>query len=156
VIDKVSFEVSGKPAGQGSKRHVGGGRMIEMSRTVGPWRDAIRAQCTLNVSEQFTGPVTVTIVFSLPRPAGHYGTGRNSHALRASAPGYPAGQRRDDVDKMARAVLDALTEGPDSRGNYHHGAFKDDSQVVDLLAMKRYASAPEHVGARITVEEVTE
>jgi crossover junction endodeoxyribonuclease RusA len=40
----VIIVVRGIPAPQGSKRHVGGGRMIESSRAVGPWREAVRAE----------------------------------------------------------------------------------------------------------------
>ena len=47
-----------------------------------------------------------------------------------------------DVDKLCRAVLDALTDA---------GVWVDDSQVVDLGATKIYASGI-HVGAHITVE----
>jgi Holliday junction resolvase RusA-like endonuclease len=34
--------VHGNPAPQGSKRHVGGGVMVEMSKAVKPWREAIK------------------------------------------------------------------------------------------------------------------
>jgi len=63
----------------------------------------------------------------LKRPKGHYRTGRNSHLLRDSAPLYPAGV--PDLDKLCRAVLDGLTMG---------GAWKDDSQVINLHAVKKY------------------
>ena len=39
---KITFEVYGQPAPQGSKRHVGGGRMIESSKAVAPWREAVK------------------------------------------------------------------------------------------------------------------
>src|ERR1700676_3259288 len=39
--DRMKITVRGIPAPQGSKRHVGGGRMIEMSKAVGPWREAV-------------------------------------------------------------------------------------------------------------------
>jgi crossover junction endodeoxyribonuclease RusA len=123
--------VNGRPAPQGSKRHVGGGRMVEMSKAVGPWREAVRAETQRAAAAVIWPdgwPVTVDVVFYLQRPAGHYGTGRNGGAVKASAPGYPAG--RPDVDKLARAVLDGLAMG---------GAFTDDSQVVSLTAIKRWA-----------------
>lgn len=37
---RLHFEIPGRPAAQGSKRHVGGGRMIEQSKYLKPWRTA--------------------------------------------------------------------------------------------------------------------
>jgi len=143
----VIIDVRGLPAPQGSKRHVGGGRMVEMSKAVGPWREAVRAQTQLVMErgpgiETMTGPVQVKLFFYLTRPKGHFGTGRNSAVLRPSAPGRPAG--KPDLDKLARAVLDGLTAG---------GAWKDDSQVVVLVAEKLYAAGP---GCRIIITDLEE
>lgn len=74
-------------------------------------------------------PVAVTIAFELPRPA--------------SAPkrvAYPA--RKPDIDKLARAVLDAITGT----------LVADDARIVDLSVTKRFArTAP---GATITINPV--
>lgn len=122
--------VRGIPAPQGSKRHVGHGRMIEMSQAVGPWRDAIRTetQNAMQGAPPLGGAVHVAVTFWLPRPKGHFGSGRNAAQLRPGAPASPAG--KPDLDKLARALLDGLTEG---------GAWKDDSQVIELYARKAYA-----------------
>ncbi len=74
-----------------------------------------------------TGPVSVNVTFWLPRPKGHFGTGKNAGVKKASAPSAPTS--KPDVDKVARAVLDCGT------GLW----FKDDSQVVTLQVFKRYA-----------------
>ena len=39
----LRINVLGTPAPQGSKRHVGRGIMVESSRLVGPWREAVKA-----------------------------------------------------------------------------------------------------------------
>lgn len=39
----VQFDVLGVPAAQGSKRHVGNGRMVESSKALHPWRDSVAA-----------------------------------------------------------------------------------------------------------------
>ena len=141
------IRVSGRPAPQGSKRHDGNGRMVEMSKAVGPWREAVRAETQLEMWTQgrggspLEGPVAVRLRFWLARPASHYGTGRNKAVVKPSAPRRPAG--RPDVDKLARAVLDGLTMG---------GAFADDSQVVDLQASKWYVTDGDAAGCVITVE----
>lgn len=43
MTNEICFFVAGRPAVQGSKRHVGGGRLIESSRQVGPWRGTAAA-----------------------------------------------------------------------------------------------------------------
>ena len=128
----IRVEVRGIPAPQGSKRHVGGGRMIEMSKRVGPWRDAVRgeAQRAMGGAPPLGGPLAVDVFFYLPRPKGHYRTGRNAGQLRPAAPAVPCSA--PDIDKLARAVLDGLTEG---------GAWKDDGQVAVLTVVKRYADS---------------
>ena len=125
------IEVRGTPAPQGSKRHIGNGRMIEMSKAVGPRREAVRAETMKAVSLPLDGPVKVRLRFSFTRPASHYGTGRNAAQVKPSAPLFPAA--RPDLDKLVRAVLDGLTMG---------GAWRDDGQVAYLSAGKFYGEAP--------------
>jgi Holliday junction resolvase RusA-like endonuclease len=98
--------------------------MIESSKRLKPWRATVAAAARAAYQgELMTGPVWVVLLFRVPRPAGHYGT-RNT--LRASAPDRPA--VRPDVDKLARAVLDACTGI----------IWEDDSRVVGMVASKIY------------------
>lgn len=135
-VGVVSFAVRGRPAPQGSKRHVGHGRMIESSRHVGPWRDAVRAE-TMRVLDElgiggtwsFRGPISLSLVFRMSRPKGHYGTGKRSQIVKQSAPKWPIG--RPDVDKLTRSTLDGLTDG---------GLFADDSQVCELFVRKTFTA----------------
>jgi crossover junction endodeoxyribonuclease RusA len=143
----ITIEVRGLPAPQGSKRHVGRGIMVESSKAVGPWREAVRAETQrvlLGTHSRWLdgGPLAVEITFRLPRPGAHYGTGRNASKLKPSAPIFPAG--RPDLDKLTRAVLDGLTAG---------GAWRDDSQVVSLQACKLYGQQP---GCIIEIEQLEE
>jgi Holliday junction resolvase RusA-like endonuclease len=130
----IRFRVNGRPAPQGSKRHVGNGRMVESSKAVGPWREAVRAEVQHD-------PVSLRLTFVLARPKGHYGSGRNSDQVKPSAPHRPAG--RPDVDKLARSVLDGLTMG---------GAFADDAQVVDLDVSKHWCEPGETPGVVIEID----
>src|SRR5215472_3525905 len=100
----VHIRVNGRPAPQGSKRHVGNGRMIEMSKAVGPWREAVRAETQAAVTAPLDGAVGVSVLFWLPRPRSHYRTGRHADVVKPTAPRRPTG--RPDLDKLARAVLD--------------------------------------------------
>lgn len=120
--------VNGLPAPQGSKVRNRYGAIYESNKAVAPWREAIRAEVQRTVRAPLAGPVEVMITFGLPRPRGHYGSGRNAGRVRPGAPLWPVG--KPDIDKLARAVLDGLTEG---------GAWKDDSQVTALSLYKRYA-----------------
>jgi crossover junction endodeoxyribonuclease RusA len=88
------------------------------------------------------GPVRVVADFYLPRPKGHYGTGRNAGRVRDSAPGYP--EHRPDLDKLARALLDGLGMG---------GAWADDCQVTHLHVSKLYADGIPP-GCRVTITEL--
>jgi crossover junction endodeoxyribonuclease RusA len=126
--------VRGIPAPQGSKRHVGGGRMIEMSKAVGPWREAVRAetQRAMEYVAIINGPVSVFINFYLPRP--------KTLPRKITLPA-----KRPDLDKLARAVLDGLTEG---------GAWLDDGQVVYLQAQKNYAGEMNPPGCTIDIRNV--
>lgn len=128
----VRFFVPGKAAPQGSKRHVGRGILVESSKDVGPWRErvALAAHQAMAGRPLFGGAVTVSLNFVMPRPK--------------SAPKTktPAAVTRPDVDKLARAVLDALTDV----------SFSDDSQVIGLSAYKRLAEIGETAGVEIRVE----
>lgn len=132
------IRVYGTPAPQGSKRHVGHGVMVESSKKVRPWRAAVTAEAAQH--EPVHGPVYIKVEFYLPRPRGHYRTGRNAHLLRASAPPHHA--VKPDLDKLVRSTLDALTDA---------GLIDDDARVYSLTARKRYADDAERPGALITI-----
>lgn len=147
----LQFEVPGLPQPQGSTRSFArGGKVVTTSDNprLRPWRESVcwHARQAMQTPwlegtisrPPFVGPVSVSAIFWLPRPAGHFGSGRNAGQLRASAPDRPA--VKPDLDKLLRAVLDALSEA---------GAWRDDAQVVELGEVaKRYADQP---GALIRV-----
>lgn len=132
----VAFEVNGVPAPQGSKRafrNPASGRIqqVESSKKVKPWRQDVQAAAEAAAGEHWRTldePTRLVLVFYMPRPKGHYGTGRNAGTLRDSAPLRPAGV--PDVDKLARSTMDALRNA---------GIYRDDARVVELIAFKLYA-----------------
>lgn len=144
----LSITVHGIPAPQGSKRHVGGGRMIEMSKALGPWREAVKKAARDAIDDHRANgdwvlsnqPVGLEVYFHFLRPKGHYGTGRNAGKLRASAPLRPA--VIPDLSKLIRSTEDALTDA---------GVWRDDALVVSVSAGKFYDEA--FCGARITITE---
>lgn len=133
--------VNGLPAPQGSKRHVGGGVMVESSKKVRPWRKAVADQVS-KLDFEDVPFVRVTAWFFLPRPKSHYRSGRYAHLLKDAAPRYPG--RYPDLDKLCRSTLDALRMG---------GAYRDDAQVVKLHAFKVYAGPGEEPGALIRLSD---
>jgi Holliday junction resolvase RusA-like endonuclease len=140
----VKIRVHGLPAPQGSKRHLGGGRMVESSAKVYPWREAVVSElkrCDFD-GRMLDGPVSVRVVFYLPRPQSHLTPAKQ---LRAAAPRYP--HRPPDLDKLLRSTFDAFTQA---------GVVADDSRIVIVAAAKKYASRNEPPGAEILITEVEE
>lgn len=127
----LTFFVPGKPAPQGSHRHVGRGVLRESSPHVGPWRErvAIAAHNAMNGRPIYSGQVEVWLDFILPRP-------KSTPKTRT-----PPAIKRPDIDKLARAILDAITGT----------ILADDAQVTYLSATKRLAEIDETPGVRIEV-----
>ena len=135
VSDQVTFEVHGIPAPQGSKRHIGNGRMVESSRKVGPWRALVEVAARQAMIETFTGPVSVTITFHMPMPKSRPAKIRRLGTVWSSV--------RPDIDKLARSTLDALTAS---------GIIDDDARVARLRADKLESTT--FSGAIITIHEL--
>ena len=138
--------MNGTPRPQGSKRHVGNGRLVEMSKGLAEWRGTVRAYALATVARERWHyapgePFAVKITFVIPRPAGHLRTGKYAGQVKESAPLWPA--VRPDIDKLARAVLDGLTGA----------VFSDDGQVAVLTLAKVYkGTVYRNSGAIIEVE----
>lgn len=145
VVSKVSFFVAGTPKPQGSKRAFMRPRakhptLLESAgEALKDWRASVR-YLAAKQNHRIDGPVKVSLRFVFDRAKGHFGTGRNANKLKATAPGDHI--KKPDIDKLARAVLDALTAV----------VFNDDSCVVVLDASKQYKAAGLHSGCQITVE----
>lgn len=126
------FTIPGPPVQQGSMRaftRPGGrvGMTHGNEKKLREFRARIAVAADAAGVEPVRGPVKVTVAFFLPRPKGHFGTGRNAGALKDSSPRWPAG--KPDVDKLERALLDGLTGI----------AFHDDAQVCVVNKRKSYA-----------------
>lgn len=118
----LTFTAYGAPVGKGSTRaFVVNGRAIvthDNAKTK-PWQESV-AWAALEAAracdwKKVDGPVVLGMTFVLPRPKA--AKKRVHHTTRP------------DLDKLVRLVKDALTRA---------GVYADDSQVVELVAMKRY------------------
>lgn len=149
MTTRLVVDVIGTPVPQGSKvanRHGHGVRDVN-AKTLRPWRAEVAAATAAAMLadgwETLDTPAEVTIVFHHARPAYHYGTGRNTGRLKPAAPCWKA--TAPDIDKLTRAILDALTTAR---------AIRDDARVARLVVEDRYADG--HTGARITVATLTD
>jgi len=108
-----AFIALGRPAPQGSKRHVGNGVMIESSKAVKPWREAVKAAAPSGPT--LDGPIAVYMVFTMPRP---------KSALKRETIPY----KTPDLSKLCRATEDAITEA---------GMWADDARVSDYVRLAK-------------------
>ena len=136
----VTFTAYGTPAPQGSKRHVGRGVMVESSKAVKPWREAVKAAAldAMAGAPPLDGALVARMVFTVRKPA-------SAPKRRRTWP-----DRTPDLSKLCRATEDALTEA---------GVWADDARVVEYerLAKVFPGEDPEALhlpGVRITVARV--
>ena len=114
--------------------------MIEVSKRVKPWRKAVGKEEMKETETPIEGACHVGLIFRFNRPKSHY---RSNGQLKQTSPKYLI-VKKNDLDKLVRSTLDALTGI----------AFKDDCQVTNVSASKRYRNEDEEVGADIYIEEL--
>lgn len=141
----LQFRVRGIPVTQGNHnawkpKGADFARIVDANQqTLHPWREAIRSTAVDAAGpswQPLDGPVRVLLHFALAKPASAPKTRRT----------WPIGARSGDVDKLARAVLDALTDA---------GVFVDDSRVVELIVSKDYVGGAVHSpGCLIIVQPI--
>lgn len=130
----IEFTIPGAAAPQGSKRAIrlrtGRTVLVESSAKVKPFR----AVAALAATEAWRGPpyrecVGLEVTFRFVRPKSHYKTDGSLRVGVPLAPGKP------DIDKLLRALLDALTGV----------IYVDDLQVACIWATKEYGARAETV-----------
>ena len=130
----VAFFVAGVPVPQGSMvARIAGKRAVVYAsneKKLRPWRSEVTriARASWLDRGQLTGPVRLDLVFVFERPVS---------VKRARPSVFP------DLDKLVRAVGDGVTDA---------GIWKDDGQVIRIVAEKVYGAAP---GVHVSVSEVS-
>jgi len=111
------------------------------SHPIHAFKATVRQVVSEKMQSPLTGPVFIAVEFIFPRPANHYGTGKNSDVLKATAPHFHTA--RPDLDNTVKGCLDAL------KGI----AWNDDAQVaVYAAASKRYVSGRDEApGTKLTI-----
>ncbi|MFI6485222.1 RusA family crossover junction endodeoxyribonuclease [Nonomuraea sp. NPDC050663] len=132
---EITITVYGKPAPQGSKRHVGNGRMIEQVKGVKPWRASVVRDATaqlraLSVQRyggvgqvsmlRLDGQLEASMAFTMrAKPTSKPSWWPPSEPWSRHLWWYPAS--RPDLSKLVRSTEDALTDA---------GVWADDGRVV--------------------------
>jgi crossover junction endodeoxyribonuclease RusA len=141
----IEFFAAGRPRTKGSTRsfaHRTTGRVVTTGANprTAAWQGVV-AHAAHAAGVRPAATANLVIEFRFARPAGHLRTGRHAGAVRTTAPLLPTSRAVGDLDKLLRAVLDALTGV----------AYADDSNVVGVVASKRWTTALESEGARVAV-----
>lgn len=141
---KIAFDVHGKPQPAGSKRVVtnqktGRAFVIDANSNSRDWKNQVSDSASLAYKGALiTGPISLTVVFSMPRPKSHFTSkGKPSSQWRSSPTVKP------DATKLLRGVEDAITGI----------IWRDDSQIVCQHVYKRY---DESFVTSISIEELAE
>lgn len=111
--------VYGNPAPKGSKKHVGNGIMVESSKALEPWMEAVKHAARFEMAGgnnwPLNEPLYAEVIFTVRKPA--------SAPKRRRT--WPA--RYPDIDKMLRGAFDALVQA---------GIVVDDGRFVRVMAAK--------------------
>jgi Holliday junction resolvase RusA-like endonuclease len=126
-LSKVEFIVMGKPIPEGSMCAGRGGHMYHQNdKELKAYRKAIANEADKYYEEMHSHNddmgYQLYVLFFVPRPK----------SVKRLLP-----TTRPDTDKYVRSVGDALTSNPKYKIK---GFWDDDSQVVDILARKRYVN----------------
>lgn len=131
--DPITLQVNGEPVPWAAAKMIPGrkGRFFPARQVKAA--DLIKSEFgKLGVGKVPKGyGVVVGLTFTVTRPQSHYGSGRNAHVLKPSAPDYPTG--RPDLSNLIKLVEDALTGV----------AWVDDDQVVMLRNPRKFYAKTE-------------
>lgn len=142
----IEFTVLGQPRTKGSLRPIHRKRadgncfvsLIEQGGfELAHWRSEVAKAASKAMKHEMpiAGPIRVFLQFYFPRPQSQQPAQRSCE--------YVWGNKRHDVDKLARLALDAMTDA---------AVWTDDSQVSELHAAKRYADDEHPIGVQVRVE----
>lgn len=109
-------------------------RNIYTPRKTTSFESEVRFIYNIQSGYQFEGAVRVTCMFYIHKP-------------KTVKRGYPT--VIPDTDNLVKAVLDGLNPKKDNYGRITLGAWKDDSQVIEVHAYKRYTEGADKTIVRI-------
>lgn len=144
---RLTLAAVGRPAPQGSKQLGGAGQLLEQSAYLPAWRQAVKTAAYEEYQRRGITPaalpvfpagvpVIVELCTFFVRP----------DQCRAEGTDEPTGT--PDIDKLLRAVLDAL--GGQRQGSAR--CFADDAQVVEIRGLRK-VRATSQTGAMIVISD---
>jgi crossover junction endodeoxyribonuclease RusA len=128
ILAMKSFFIPGNPIPQGSMKIIGKRMIHTRQKDLYAWRQAVWEAAQGAGITPLTGSVTVDAWFYMER----------KKSVTRDEPNV-----RPDLDKLTRAILDALTGV----------AYTDDAQVTRINVSKEYAKALDSVGVCVTVTQ---
>lgn len=95
------------------------------------WKKIVAASARMvHTGAPLSGPLQMDVTFTIERPQGHFGTGKNAGTIKDSAPEHHI--TRPDTTKLLRCLEDALTSI----------CYHDDGQIVLQIIRKEYGPKP--------------
>jgi len=140
---RIAFFAEGIPKGQPRPRAYFNPRThragVYTDRSAEVWKGVVAASSLLHRPlSPLEGPIGVMLTFRLPRP--------KSLCRKKDPVGPIYCGSKPDVDNLAKAVLDVLTQ---------LGFWRDDSQVASCAIYKFYVAKPELKNPKITLPGVS-
>lgn len=139
-MERIAFFVTGDPKTQGSMRVRVDGQghpfvTPDNSKDLKVWRKAVAdtARFVSGYGTTIDEPLRVILTFYLPKPKSRPKKDRFA-------------DRKPDLDKLVRAVLDALSKDAP--------LIREDSRVVSIMATKVFAEEGAPTGVHVTLEPV--
>ena len=123
-----ALKIKMKPLAQQRHKARRAGNKIFMYDPSSKDKDKFKKQC-IGFAPKYPleGAISVSMVFSMPRPKSHYRTGKYSHLLKKNVPMQCI--TKPDIDNLVKFYLDAMT-----------GSFwRDDAYVCTIEASKIYS-----------------
>ena len=107
------------------------------------WKELVAIALKEYAGRGIREALRVDLHFFFKRPKSHFGTGKNEHVIKDSAPKYHT--IKPDKDNLEKAVFDVLSASKTGIGLWH-----DDAQIVAGETKKDYDDISP-VGMRIVV-----
>jgi Holliday junction resolvase RusA-like endonuclease len=149
---RLSIAAIGRPAPQGSKQLGGAGQLLEQSAYLPAWRAAVKIAAYEEYKRLRINPSTLPVFGpGVPVVIESCTFFVGPQQCRADNTDEPLGT--PDIDKLLRAVLDALGG---AKGNHASArCFADDSQVVEIRGLRK-VRATTQTGALIVISDERE
>lgn len=126
-MKQIVFAVKGEPVGKGRPRFTKNGHVYTPEKTAS--YEALVGYAYRNSAKgyKFTSPVRVTIKAFFKPPKS-----KSKKTVEGMLSGRILPTKKPDIDNIVKIILDGLNKV----------AWEDDTQVVDLMIVKRYSTEP--------------